>query len=89
MKPNGLDWSNLLKLGDHIKQVAVDNNKDGSLSLFFIGLDNNMYYKYQLKPNGLDWSNLLKLENLNSADTNGPVMTTVNQSAITGLPWLS
>ena len=40
LKPNGLDWSNLLKLGDHIKQVAVDNNKDGSLSLFFIGLDN-------------------------------------------------
>ena len=48
-----------------------------------------MDHKYQLKPNGLDWSNLLKLENLNSADTNSTVMTTVNQSAITGLPWLS
>jgi tectonin-like protein len=48
-------------LGSESKQIAVGKNKDGSLALFSIDLDGNLYYRHQLAQDNNKWSDWVNL----------------------------
>ncbi len=48
-------WGEFL-FGGSAEQIAVGQNEDGHLEVFYVGTNNNLYHRWQLVPGGLVWS---------------------------------
>ncbi|HTU44951.1 MAG TPA: hypothetical protein VMF91_07810 [Bryobacteraceae bacterium] len=49
-------WHGEFPLGGSAIDLAIAQNADGRLELFYAGTGNHLYHKWQLTPNGLFWS---------------------------------
>src|SRR5205807_4391354 len=45
--PNGQSWSGEVRLGGSAKALAVGQNQDGHLELFYVGTNDAIYHNWQ------------------------------------------
>jgi hypothetical protein len=51
----GFYWHSEFPLGGSANQLAIGQNADGRLELFYAGTSNHLYHNWQIEPNSLFW----------------------------------